>query len=130
MTLPRLIAAAGMLAIACDPGHLDDPDRFKACTIDVEQDIFIPTCGLTSCHDAATMTNGLDLVTAGVATRLKGMSSGTCEMPKEPIAKLMSSKISAMPSCGSQMPLGSPLEAPQVKCINDYLAALGADGGS
>lgn len=111
---------------ACDPGRLDNPDRFKACTLNVETQVFVPKCGSVGCHSATSPQGGLDLVTAGVGMRLKNGTS-TCAGKK--LVPFTAEKLGTNPQCGSPMPLGEPLTADEDKCVREYLAAL-ADGGT
>ena len=129
MILRRSLLLLSLVATAaCDPGHLTDPDRFKKCQLNVEQDIFVAKCGLAGCHNANSPQNGLDLVTAGVGQRIKTGVSTVCM--NKPLITYMAEKLGPMPACGSPMPLGNPLEAPELKCVNEYLANLKADGGT
>ena len=95
-----------------------------------ETDIFQAKCGGVGCHSPpATVANGLDLISPGVASRLLGpsMCNGL------PLRTYMITKLtSTSPPCGSQMPLGGPfLSSDQIQCVSDYLAALpGSDAGT
>jgi hypothetical protein len=120
--------------LAC-PGSLVDPERFltggdaggMAC--DVENDIFKLKCGTAGCHDATTVAQGLDLATTGVKTRL-GSQLATCTSAAgQPLAAFLLVKVKPNPTCGGPMPLGlTALDAAELKCLEDYLAAL--DGGT
>jgi hypothetical protein len=127
---PRhLTLALWMLALAgCDPGRIPDADKakFLGCQLDVETDIFQAKCGLSGCHDAMSMMNGLDLASAGVATRIKTQTSMCMG---EPLLELIPQKLTATPPCGQTMPVGNPLTTDEVKCVDDYIAKL-ADGGT
>lgn len=92
---------------------------------DVERDLFIPSCGGVGCHENPGAANNLDLVTAGVAARIKAANS-TC-MAK-PTPAFILEKVKATPGCGSRMPPGTPLDAFQISCLEAYLSKL-ADGG-
>lgn len=121
------LAAAAVLS-GC-PGNLDRPERFFMdagdCS-DVQKTIFTPTCGGAGCHENPGAASNLDLVSAGVATRLK---AGTSTCQTKPIATYLLEKVKASPSCGARMPLGSdPLGPNELKCLEGYLARLG-DGG-
>ena len=128
MTVRRALPLIAILLAACDPGHLENPELFKACMLNVEKDIFIAKCGMSGCHSATAPQNGLDLVTAGVATRIK---TGTSMCMSKPLISFVDEKVfNAAPSCGgSQMPLGDPLSPTERKCMKDYLAGL-TDGGT
>jgi hypothetical protein len=130
MNTRRLFYALWMLAIAgCDPGRIPEADKakFLGCQLDVETDIFQAKCGLSGCHDAMTMMNGLDLASPGVATRLKTQVSTMCMMLPE--LTLIPEKLTSSPPCGQTMPVGNPLTTDEVKCVDDYIAKL-ADGGT
>lgn len=120
-----------LLALTACPGRIDDPDRFKACQLDVEREIFGvgvdggAKCGTAGCHSATSPQNGLDLVTPGVATRIK---TGTSTCQGKPLISFMAEKLTMMPACGSPMPLGDPLTPAEDRCVRDYLASL-KDGG-
>ena len=83
------------------PGKLDDKERFLvdaaladgadadavapndagsnlgACG-DVVARVFVPSCGGTGCHGVTASQDGLDLVSAGVAARVVGISAKEC----------------------------------------------------
>ncbi len=130
------------MALTACPGALENPERFLdggltdggsgdagfTCTnANVENLIFIPSCGGAGCHGATNPSNGLDLVSAGVASRLKGVS----QCMSKPESSFMLEKLHPSPACGSQMPLGRTLPAEQIACVASYLASLdgGVDGG-
>ena len=121
-----LLLLAVVVATGCDPGRLENPDRFKACMKNVELDIFKAKCGTTSCHEGATPQGALDLVAPGVGMRLK---TGVSSCSAKPLISYTAEKLTDAPTCGSSMPLGQPLDAEEQKCVREYLAAL-ADGGS
>jgi hypothetical protein len=137
MTLQRVAAAAWFLALAGCPGRIDDADKEKfldagsdagtACTLNVETDILMPTCGTAGCHDATTMQNGLDLASPGIAMRISTQTSmcmGLSEL------QLIPKKLTATPPCGATMPITGPLTTEQANCIDAYIANLVADGGT
>ena len=95
---------------------------------DVETTIFVPSCGGVGCHENPGAAGNLDLVSAGVAGRIKAATS-TCMA--RPMTSYLLEKLKPSPGCGALMPLGSndPLPAVQVKCVEQYLARL-ADGGA
>jgi hypothetical protein len=123
--------AVGAFLAGC-PGALDKPERFSmnmdsgTCS-DVETTIFIPTCGGVGCHENPGAAGNLDLVTPGVAARIKAATS-TC-MAK-PMTSYLLEKLKPSPGCGSRMPIGAsdPFPADQYLCLEQYLAKL-ADGG-
>jgi len=130
----RIAALTLFAAAACDPGTLKDPDRFRACMIDVETEIFGrgvsggAKCGAAGCHSAMSPANGLDLVSPGVAMRIATTNSTFCQ--NKPMVSFLAEKLTENPSCGSPMPLGMMLPNNELKCVRDYLASIAADGGT
>ncbi len=137
MTRLLCLSLAALLLCAC-PGSLADPERFLsdggtdggggdggACN--AETDIFQAKCGGSGCHSPpATVANGLDLTSPGVADRLTGPSM----CMGQPLKTYMLTKVNGTPPCGATMPLtGSPLSAAELQCLTDYLATIGTDGG-
>ncbi len=93
---------------------------------DVEKTIFTPTCGGAGCHENPGAASNLDLVSPGVAARIKAATS-TCQT--KPMPAYILEKVKASPSCGALMPLGAEALGPnELKCLQVYLARLG-DGG-
>jgi hypothetical protein len=127
---PRLLSlllgfGATLLLSAC-PGHLEDPERFAICTIDVERELFAPRCATSGCHTATNPAGNLDLVSPGVAARL---SSGTSSCEDRPIAANMLDKVKPTPTCGAPMPLGgTPLNTQEQDCLEVYLQRITAGG--
>lgn len=130
------------MALTACPGSLENPGRFLdggevdgggsdagfSCTpANVENLIFIPSCGGAGCHGPTNPSNGLDLQSAGVAARLGGVSM----CMSKPMSSFMLEKLHPSPACGSQMPLGRSLPDEQIACIATYLSSLdgGVDGG-
>jgi len=128
MNTGRLFLAIFLALAGCDPGRIPEADKakFLGCQLDVEADIFMPKCGIGSCHDTMTMQNGLDLQSAGIASRIK---SQTSMCMGESLLQLIPQKLTATPPCGATMPVGSPLTTDEVKCVDDYISKL-ADGGT
>lgn len=133
----------GVLLCAC-PGRLEDPERFTndgggatdgggtAC--DVPNTIFAGPngkCAFAGCHGTMSpqpTATPLDLETTGVAARLRqGKGSQACS--NAPLITLMRQKVRPSPPCGAQMPLGLPLSAAEITCLDAYLDAV-ADGGN
>lgn len=95
--------------------------------MDVEQDIFKKKCGSAGCHSSDKPQNDLDLVTAGIGTRLKGTSK--CQ--DKSLSVFMMEKLGNSPSCGDPMPIGLPLSTLEKKCVKEYLDDLAPkDGGA
>lgn len=96
---------------------------------DVEQQLFKPSCGGVGCHEDPGAANNLDLVSPGVAARIRATTS-TCQA--KPMATFILEKVKPMPGCGLVMPLGALdtelLNAFELSCLQDYLAKV-VDGG-
>lgn len=95
---------------------------------DVVARIFVPSCGGTGCHSASAPQQDLDLVSAGVAERVVGVSAKQCVKvladPKNPEQSLLYQKLSARPDCGAQMPLARPaLSSADIACVRSWIAA-------
>jgi hypothetical protein len=126
----RVAIVCGLAAVLSGcPGGLDRPERFYkdagADCSDVENKIFIPTCGGAGCHENPGAANNLDLVSAGTAARIKTQTS-TCQ--SKPMPTLILEKLRGTPPCGASMPLGSdPLTDNEYGCVVAYINKL--DGG-
>ena len=131
--LSRLMSVAGFALLVCAgcPGQLRDKDRFLgeagASCGDVVANIFVPKCGSSNCHGGSAPQQGLDLVTAGVATRVVGVSAKECTAtladPENPESSLLYTKLAPNPSCGAQMPLAqSPLSDVEAACVLKWIA--------
>src|SRR5688572_19208999 len=85
------------------PGNLDRPERFYmdagVCS-DVETTILIPSCGGVGCHENPGAGGNLDLVSAGIAGRIKAATS-TCQT--KPMISYLLEKVKPNPSCGATM---------------------------
>jgi hypothetical protein len=91
--------------------------------INVETQIFAVKCNTMICHEGPTATSQLDLTSAGVKQRLLNRPSNSCA-PRTIITKaapdmsVLLDRISAMPMCGSRMPLGKdPLGADELLAV-------------
>ena len=128
MRRAMLVLALGAVCVGCE-GRLERRERFimdaGADCSDVEKTIFKPACGGSGCHENPGAASNLDLVTAGVAGRLGGLS--TCQ--SKPMKTYMLEKVSMAPGCGQPMPFNADaLTAAEMKCLTDYMATVG-DGG-
>jgi hypothetical protein len=123
------LLSSALWSLSACPGRLEDPDRFRECTLDVERDILAPKCGTAGCHDATTHQNNIDFASPGVGMRILGATS-TCRM--KPLVVHIPERLTPAPPCGTPMPPeGSgvdPLTATEVACVKEYLSEL-ADGG-
>jgi hypothetical protein len=143
----RCLAALGLAATvttAACAARLDDPARFvdggggvgeATCKegTDVEADILAVRCGGSVCHSpGATMAANLDLVSAGVTSRLAGVQSATVQCggrllvtPGDPAGSLLFLKVGDEPPCGSRMPLAQdPLDADDIACVRDWIGEM------
>jgi hypothetical protein len=68
-----------------------------------------------------TRQNGLDLVSPGVADRIRTNIS-TCR--GLPLRQLIPNKLSPMPLCGTRMPYGGSLPQDLIDCVDRYIDAL------
>jgi len=151
-----MVRTAWCLALACCSvlaacaGDLENPERFEApstgpsCELDVMADIIEPKCGIPGCHAPMSSSAGLDLVSAGHASRLVGVEAapetagGACEGrvridPADPENSLFIEKLLPSPGCGTQMPpVGGALSDDELDCMIEWveeLAAMGGGGG-
>jgi len=131
----------GAAALAGCPGKLDDKYLYEDALEDagnVSTDagpcgnvitrIFVPSCGDTGCHGAVAPQEGLDLVSPGLGSRVVGVPGKGCPVtladPSMPEQSLIYTKLSATPSCGSQMPLArAPLSDDDVACVLAWIRA-------
>ena len=119
--------------IAGCPGRLEDPERFEGgatgpCTLDVERTLLPTSCGGGGCHGANAPAGKLDLESPGVAQRLVDITS---ECEGKPLVGAGSSyfleKVHANPTCGAQMPVGTPLTEYERACLEQYVQELMAE---
>jgi hypothetical protein len=146
-------AAALCFIVGC-PGKLDDKQRFldyvpeagpdgqapveaglgaaggpaDGTCGDIVDRVFAPSCGDTGCHGAVAPQQGLDLVSADLASRVVGVSGKACVAvladPANPEGSLLYSKLLPAPGCGAQMPLARPpISAEDAACVLAWIAA-------
>ena len=144
----RLLMAAPLAALlgvwGC-PGEIDDPTPFltgvgggSACA-DIETDVFPNSCGQTNCHNADDEAADLDLVSAGVASRVVGVAaSSDCggallANPSNPEASVLYTKLTDAYCGPSPMPiLGDKFTDEELGCVAEWIAAQpsGSGGGA
>lgn len=109
------------------------------CASSVPTTIFVPTCGASGCHNAASKQEGLDLTSPGLASRLVDVREA--EQPSlnlflvssaQPDQSVLLTKLGASVPYGAQMPLGgAPLTAQQIACVRSWIVSQAgvSDGG-
>jgi hypothetical protein len=142
--LPRLAALIGVLACAACPGTLGDRTRFLVeagggddaggdggCP-DVPTAVFAPTCGISGCHSTTDKSQGLDLQSPNVASRLVGVCArggGYLVDPVHPAQSVVYLKITTMPPFGVRMPFARPaLDDATIACVLAWASQQGDAG--
>jgi hypothetical protein len=130
------VLGPAVLCLGC-AGTLDDPSRFLgdagtanvgdgACP-DVPSSVFATTCAIAGCHSATDMTQGLNLQSPDVASRLVGVCArggGFLVDPDHPSQSVVYTKLTLAPPFGSRMPLGKPvLDAATLACVLTWVSA-------
>jgi hypothetical protein len=131
------IAGLVLAGFGC-PGTLDNPARFlidaepevgpdgNGCP-DIPGGVLRGTCTSAGCHSAADKTQGLDLESPGVASRLVGacaLGGGLLIDPDQPSRSVMYAKVTIAPPFGSRMPLGKPpLDSTTIACVLSWVSA-------
>jgi hypothetical protein len=125
-----------ILVLGC-AGTLDNPSRFLrdagaatgdggACP-DVPTSVFAVTCATSGCHSAVDMTQGLDLQSPDVASRLVGACArggGLLVDPDHPSQSVLYTKLTLAPPFGSRMPLGkTSLDPTMLACVLGWVSA-------
>jgi len=136
-----LVSSLAGGAFAC-AAPLDDPARFldggstsqAYCEVDPEADILAVKCAGSVCHSATDQkAAGLDLVSPGVADRVRNIASASAEcggsmlvVPGDPTASLLFKKVSMdTPPCGSRMPLAQePLSEEDIGCVASWIQEM------
>ncbi len=131
MSTERLLPAVGIAAIALAlggcPGSLEHPEQFLGPCLDPTTEIFPVRCGNSDCHDAEAPAGDLDLVSAGVETRLVGAEAaggpGTLVDPAAPEDSILWMKISQdSPPFGTRMPqVGGNLSSYERQCVLEWI---------
>ncbi len=137
----RLVALGALSFLLGCPGTLADKELYEAALDagpngtdgdagcgDVVARIFVPHCGGSGCHGANAPQQDLDLVSAGVASRVVGIEAKACSVtladPADPEGSLIYLKLSPTPPCGAPMPLARPpLSRADAACVLAWIAA-------
>jgi hypothetical protein len=142
--LVRIATLTAVLACAACPGTLGDRARFLVETDggddaggdagcpDVPSAVLAPKCGISGCHSAADKSQGLDLQSPNVASRLVGVCSrggGYLVDPVHPEQSVLYEKITAMPPFGVRMPFARPpLDDATIACVLAWASQQGDAG--
>jgi hypothetical protein len=123
------LMALGVASLGGCPPSLDHPERFQtSCPPNFSVEATLrEQCSRVGCHlpgDAGAA--GLDLVSAGVFTRLFDVPSPACGgllvSPLGPDQSLLVQKLEGTSTCGAQMPLGgTPLPASDIACVRAWI---------
>ena len=103
----------------------DDSGSGQSCDV---PGLFRQRCGSSACHEGETAQAGLDLVTAGLESRLSGapaVCGGDVADPADPDGSMLFKKVAMVPSCGSVMPVGGErLSDHEVQCVRAWISGL------
>ena len=139
----RLVLVSSLAAAAASAcaAPLDDPARFldggaiseASCEVDPESEILAVRCAGSVCHSATDQkAAGLDLVSPGVADRVRNVASPSAEcggsmlvVPGDPGGSLLYQKLGETPPCGSRMPLAQdPLSEEEIGCVASWIQEM------
>lgn len=102
---------------------------------DLQEQVFVPNCALSGCHDAATQSGSLDMSSseashAGLVNALSECDGKLRVVPNDTANSYLLNKLGVGPEpCGSLMPeLLPPLTAEQIDFITSWIEA-GAPAG-
>jgi hypothetical protein len=139
VSVPHWSATVLAISLVGCAAELEDPARFLngghtselSCEVDVE-DILAVHCGSSVCHSAEAVAADPDLVTPGIAERVRGMSSTSpgcggrvLAVPGDPDGSLLYQKVASDPPCGSRMPLAQdPLSDADIACIGAWIQKM------
>jgi hypothetical protein len=118
----------GSATTSSDSGSADDGGRCAPSLASIEQDVFVPHCLGSGCHEAQSPAAGLDLQSEELAARLVGVSAAICDgvlvIPADPDGSLLYQKITDGQTCGVAMPPDVPLGELEVACVRGWIDAL------
>jgi hypothetical protein len=113
--------AGAVRALGTDAGTTSCPDI---------PTMLAQTCGIAGCHGASTKTEGLDLASPNVASRLVGVhaveGSGLLIDPANPPASVIYTKLQPSPPFGVRMPPLNPLDAITTRCVFAWVTQVAA----
>jgi hypothetical protein len=144
--LPLFLGAVLLPAVAWTgcAGSLEDPEMFTtqadagtpveasaeaapAPTCPDVPTLFAKSCGTTGCHDATTKAEALDLVSAGLPSRLVGVPSvegvGLLIDPATPSKSVLYTKLLSSPPFGARMPTGGALDTATTQCVLAWITS-------
>jgi len=124
-----------VLAAGC-AGDLEDPLRFTDCPPGYTEQLFSQRCTSADgmgCHGDNMPDANLDLVSPGVADRVRNLTStDMCEGRSLVDASggkhLMVEKVEESPTCGSRMPFGTQaLSTNEIECVRRWVDDVAAE---
>jgi hypothetical protein len=126
-----MLRASLLLALAAAgcAGELDNPARFTNCPPGSVEQLFQARCQSADgkgCHGSVEPDADLDLVSAGVADRVRSLTSTSmCEgrmlVDTPGSSHLLVEKVDDA-RCGSPMPLGEPALSPnEIECVRRWV---------
>jgi hypothetical protein len=130
------VEPAGDAAPARDVGLTEVGDRSSegASCPDVPQAVLGPNCTGAGCHNAQDKTQGLDLQSPDVGTRLVGVPArggpGLLIDSSAPSSSVLYTKLTSTPPFGARMPLTGALDDPTIACVLAWIAHPSNDAGS
>jgi hypothetical protein len=147
-THQRFASLGAFLVLTGCPGSLQDPGRFDVA-VGVEAGVEAPSildagcpdipstlstaCAGAGCHSTADRSQGLDLQSPNVASRLvcaSAVGGGLLVDPSAPAQSVLYTKLSSSPPFGARMPSGAaPFDDATRACILTWISDVDADGG-
>jgi hypothetical protein len=142
-TLLAALAWAGCAGTLTDPAaFMDESGDSGAANVGVDApataacpDVpttFVQSCGTSSCHDATTKAEGLDLWSPGVASRLVGVAAsegvGLLIDPSTPSKSVVYTKLLPAPPFGARMPTGGKLDDATIQCVLAWVTTEASSG--
>ena len=107
------------------------PPTDGATCPDVPNDVFALRCTSAGCHNSHDKTQGLDLQSPDVASRLVGVSAtegpGLLISATTPSASVLYTKVTPTPPFGARMPLGAALDTTTVACVLAWIQQTTSD---
>jgi hypothetical protein len=120
--------------LAGEGGAADDGGGGGNCP-DITQTVFAKTCAAAGCHNTMDRSQGLDLQSPNLPSRLIGVMAtegpGLLIDPSNPSNSVLYKKVTASPPFGARMPSGgAALDDATVACILAWIAQVSASAGA